>query len=173
LVSVLTIAACSATSHPSSQAPPQSSSGTPSASSALVSSPPAVATSPAAGVTHGPCPGTANLGGGSNSGGFPERQGVGDGATLWALFFTDEVTVGQQAKVVWRMTGSGGLSISATGPGGQVLTPTWGPESHTGSSWNRPGDEWGTGWDFPTAGCWTINAKRTTGTGYLVVRVGT
>ena len=104
--------------------------------------------------------------------GFPERQGVGDGATLWALFFSDAVIAGQEIKVVWRMTGRGGLSISATGPGGKVVMPEWGPESHTGSSWNRPGDEWGTGWVFPVAGCWTINATRTTATGYLVVRVG-
>lgn len=78
----------------------------------------------------------------------------------------------QEIKVVWRMTGSGDLSINATGPDGKVLKPEWGPESHGSSNWDRPGDEWGTGWVFPSAGCWTINATRTNGSGYLVLRVG-
>ena len=37
----------------------------------------------------------------------------------------------------------------ATGPGGRTLRPVWGPEPHSGSSYHRPGDEWGTGWTFP------------------------
>jgi hypothetical protein len=106
------------------------------------------------------------------SGGPRERQGGGDGATLWALFFTAEpVTAGKEIKVAWRMTGSGDLSISATGPDGTVVKPVWGPEAHGGSTWNRPGTEWGTGWIFPAGGCWTINAKRASGSGYLVLRV--
>jgi len=104
---------------------------------------------------------------------LPERQGAGDGATLWALFFPTgpEVTAGKEIKVVWRMTGSGDFTISAEGPDGAVLKPVWGPEPHGGSNWERPGDEWGTGWIFPTAGCWTVSAKRTSGSGYLVLRV--
>jgi hypothetical protein len=69
------------------------------------------------------------------------------------------------------MTGSGDLAISATGPNGTVVEPIWGPERHGGSTWERPGDEWGTGWIFPSPGCWTVNAKRTGGSGYLVMRV--
>ncbi len=82
------------------------------------------------------------------------------------------LTAGAEIKVVWRMTGSGSLSISAYGPDGMVVEPLWGPESHGGSTWNRPGEEWGTGWVFPKAGCWTIRATRASGSGYLVVRVG-
>jgi hypothetical protein len=105
---------------------------------------------------------------------MPELQGSGDGATLWALFFPTSplLTAGQEIKVAWRMTGSGDLSISATGPGGRVVKPVWGPEPHGGSNWAEPGAEWGTGWVFPTAGCWTINAKRAVGAGRLVLRVG-
>lgn len=114
-----------------------------------------------------PCPATARL----DATGTVERQGAGDGATLWALFFQGVVTAGQEIKVVWRMTGSGDFSVSATGPDGTVVRPVWGPEAHTGSNWARPGDEWGTGWVFPTAGCWTVNARRTSGSGYLVLRV--
>jgi hypothetical protein len=104
---------------------------------------------------------------------MPERQGASDDATLWALFFpaTPVLSAGQEIKVVWRMTGSGDFSIGATGPDGTTVKPTWGPEPHTGSSFHRPGDEWGTGWVFPAAGCWTVSAKRTSGSGYLVLRV--
>ncbi|MFE9202860.1 hypothetical protein [Micromonospora sp. NPDC007230] len=100
-----------------------------------------------------------------------DLQGTGDGATLWAMLFSTALRTGTEIKVVWRMTGSGDFSISATGPDGKAVKPVWGPEPHGGSNWNRPGDEWGTGWVFPTPGCWTINATRTSGTGSLVLRV--
>ncbi|MBY8870613.1 hypothetical protein K7640_02005 [Micromonospora sp. PLK6-60] len=116
------------------------------------------------------CPATARL---PEPGGSLERQGSGDGATLWALFFprTPVLSPGTEVKVAWRMTGSGDLAISATGPDGTTVAPAWGPESHGASSWQRPGQEWGTGWSFPTAGCWTITARRGDVSGALVVRV--
>jgi hypothetical protein len=174
LLSVLVLTACSATPHTASARPPHASPAAASASASpapATTSPPAPATPPAIAATHGPCPRTARLGGSSSSG-FPEQQGVGVDATLWALFFGDEVVAGQEVKVVWRMTGSGSLSISATGPDAKILQPEWGPESHGSSNWDRPGEEWGTGWVFPSPGCWTINATRTNGSGYLVLRVG-
>jgi hypothetical protein len=58
------------------------------------------------------------------------------------------------------MTGEGDLTIDATGPGGQQLAPAWGPEVHSGSNWNKPGAEWGTGFVFPTSGCWTLSLNR-------------
>ena len=111
------------------------------------------------------CPATADLGPGA------ERQGVGDGATLWALFFGPRVVAGQEIKIVWRMTGTGDVTMTAEGPGGRVLKPSWGPEAHGGSNYTRPGDEWGTGWVFPQPGCWTINATRTSGQAHLAIRV--
>jgi hypothetical protein len=141
------------------------------------SAPPTSRPSPDASTSSAPptapyaCPTTAALLEGS--GALPERQGVGDGATLWALFFPTgpSLTAGNEIKVVWRMTGSGDLSISASGPGGVVIKPRWGPEPHGGSSYERPGDEWGTGWVFPAAGCWTVNARRTVGSATLAIRV--
>jgi hypothetical protein len=121
-------------------------------------------------VTTSTCPATAQLDG---SAALPERQGAGDGATLWALFFPTQpvLTAGHGIKLVWRMTGSGDFSISATGPDGTIVKPVWGPEQHSDSTWHRPGEEWGTFWVFPTAGCWTVHATRTSGSGYLVLRV--
>jgi hypothetical protein len=124
------------------------------------------AATPAASAT---CPATADIR--ANAGGVTERQGVGQGATLWALFFAQKAVAGQEIKIAWRMTGSGDLTIAAAGPRGAAAKPSWGPEAHGGSSFQRPGDEWGTGWVFPTAGCWTVNATRAQGTAKLVIRV--
>jgi hypothetical protein len=116
------------------------------------------------------CPASATL---PPEAGLAQRRGVGSSAELNALFFQDVngIRVDTEAKIVWRMTGSGTLGIEATGPGGQRIRPIWGPEVHDGSSWEQPGDEWGTGWKFPTAGCWKFTARRAVGSGYLVVRV--
>lgn len=103
-----------------------------------------------------------------------EAHGGGPGTDLWALFFLTESPLrrGVETKIVWRMTGAGDLTMAATGPGGARTTPVWGPQAHGGSTWARPGDEWGTGWTFPAAGCWTITATRaTTGAATLVLRV--
>jgi hypothetical protein len=124
--------------------------------------------SPAAANPGATCPASAELGTG---GGLPERQGVGQGATLWALFFAPKAVAGQEIKIAWRMTGTGDLAIAAAGPHGAAAKPSWGPEVHEGSSFQRPGDEWGTGWVFPSAGCWTVNATRTQGQAQLVIRV--
>src|SRR5215467_602940 len=101
LLSVLVLTACSATSH--TALPPPASPATASASSSsagAIGSPPSPPATPAIVATHGPCPRTAKL---VASSGFPERQGIGAGATLWALFFSDELVAGQDVKVVWRM----------------------------------------------------------------------
>lgn len=126
-------------------------------------------------VAKPPCPPSADYPISSDSGNT-EAQGVGSGVTLWALFFPREgereLRASKQTKIVWRMTGTGDLRIRATGPDDVTVTPTWGPELHTGSNWSRPGTEWGTGWIFPTAGCWTVQADRDTGaTALLTLRV--
>jgi hypothetical protein len=116
------------------------------------------------------CPASAKIPAHDND--LPEMQGVGRGATLFGLFFSPQAVAGQQIKVVWRMTGDGDLSMVATGPGGRTVRPVWGPEAHSASSYHRPGDEWGTGWTFPSAGCWVIQATRkSTGSAKIAIRV--
>jgi hypothetical protein len=68
--------------------------------------------------------------------------------------------VGNQVKIAWGMKGRGRFRINAVGPTGQRLRPVWGPEKHSGGNWIHPGGEWGTGWVFPTAGCWRVHAVR-------------
>jgi hypothetical protein len=115
------------------------------------------------------CPASAEFPAYQNN--LPEMQGVGHDATLFGLFFSPRAVAGQPIKVVWRMTGDGDLAMRATGPGGRKLRPAWGSEAHSASSYHRPGDEWGTGWTFPSAGCWTIEATRRTGTATIAIRV--
>jgi hypothetical protein len=107
-----------------------------------------------------------------------ELQGVADaGNSLWALLFprgagAPGLSSGAEEKIVWRMTGSGALRIWAIGPGGVTIEPATDPIPHESSSWTRPGDEWGTTWNFPTAGCWTVRASRAGGaTGSLALPV--
>jgi hypothetical protein len=94
-----------------------------------------------------------------------ELQGTG---SLWALLFAREgempPVAGTEIKIVWKIGGTGDLTITATGPGDATTTPVWGPTGHGGSSWERPGTEYGTGWNFPRAGCWTMRASRSDGT---------
>ncbi len=92
--------------------------------------------------------------------------------TLWGLVFSRyPVPRGTEAKIVWRVTGAGDVALWATGPSGRRVGPVWGPEAHTGSTWHRPGDEWGTGWRFPEAGCWTVHLGRGPDQGAVGVRV--
>jgi hypothetical protein len=86
-------------------------------------------------------------------------RGTIHGGELWALFFGAN-TKAVSIKIVWRMTGTGDLSLVSIGPNGEIVKPDWGPEPHGGSNWLRPGDEWGAGFTFPSAGCWDLHASR-------------
>jgi hypothetical protein len=90
--------------------------------------------------------------------GFPEIQGtMKSPGELWALLFFDKVQANQEVKIVWRIMGTGGqFEIVAQHEDGTIIHPIWGPEFHDSSNWDRPGDEWGTGFNFPKPGCWTL-----------------
>lgn len=88
-------------------------------------------------------------------------------ATLWALpFGPSPFRAGQEVKIVWRMTGAGPPRFTVTGPHGPDPDALrWGPEAHGASSWDRPGDEWGTGIRFAEPGCWRVTVRRDRGAG--------
>jgi hypothetical protein len=94
--------------------------------------------------------------------GSREVRGTGPGVEFWALVFAQvPITAGREVKIVWRMTGEGRrFHLLGKHTDGTRLEPAWGPQEHTGSSWNRPGDEWGAGFFFPKPGCWQIHATR-------------
>jgi hypothetical protein len=95
-----------------------------------------------------------------------EVRGTARDATLWGLVFAPvPLPVRQEVKIVWRMTGSGALQITATHSDGTSAKRIFGPEAHTGSNWKRPGQEWGSGFIFPKAGCWNLHLGRSSGSG--------
>jgi hypothetical protein len=82
---------------------------------------------------------------------------------------------GIEDKTVWRLDGAHAFGVptfALTGPADQVGRLNWGPEEHGGSSWNRPGHEFGTGLVFPAAGCWAVRVTvdQLTGDVYVMVR---
>ncbi len=93
--------------------------------------------------------------------GFPEVRGTmkSDGE-MWALLFFDEAQAKKDEKIVWRITGTGKqFDIHAKHEDGTLIRPIW-VEYHGSSNWEHPGDEWGTGFNFPQPGCWTITVTR-------------
>jgi hypothetical protein len=161
LTVLLAVAGCAASGH---STPPASSpargSPAPVSSAAPVGSPAPVGSAPALGEAgcYPPSPLTA-----SSIGVGPQVQGTGHGAQLWGLLMFAHVgppRVGDQEKIVWRMTGSGPLTLTAVSPGGVRHRPVWGPDAHGGSNWNKPGQEWGAGYVFTTPGCWDLHADR-------------
>lgn len=106
--------------------------------------------------------------------GGPEVQGTATNAELRGLI---QSTSGvppkakSEVKIVWRMTGSGDFHIVALGPADMTVPPSQGPDAHSGSSWNRPGEEWGSVFTFPVAGCWDLHATRTNAFGDVWLKV--
>ena len=92
-----------------------------------------------------------------------EVQGTANGAELWALLIlTNPLPIRAQhtLNIEWRMTGTGNFHVIAQGPRGLQAPPVSGPAPHLGSNWERPGDEWGSTFNFPVAGCWDLHATR-------------
>ena len=77
--------------------------------------------------------------------------------TVWAVAQGQvPPEVGDTLKVVWRVTGSGPLHVTFTGPSGASKALDFGPERHLASTFRHPGAEWGTGFGFDAPGCWKI-----------------
>lgn len=109
-----------------------------------------------------------------NSSVGPEAQGTGTNAELWALIESSSgipPLAKTEVKIVWRMTGSGDFSIVAIGPSDVKVPPEQGPTEHGGSNWLRPGDEWGTVFTFPVAGCWDLHATRSNASGDIWFKI--
>ncbi|MFC5180730.1 hypothetical protein [Actinomadura harenae] len=91
--------------------------------------------------------------------GRPEVEGSGRNATLWALADQVPFKAGRDVRLTLRVTGHGGLRLSARGPGVDDLPAVSGP-SPGGIAYDRPGDEWTLVYRFPSAGCWHLRFHR-------------
>ena len=97
----------------------------------------------------------------------PARSG-----RAWAVAFGAlPATVGQDLKVVWRVTGKGPLRVTFRDPSGDPRALEFGPDEHSGSSFVHPGREWGTGFSFDAPGCWTVHVRRTGTVATVGIRV--
>jgi hypothetical protein len=104
-------------------------------------------------------PSTFGVGGAKN-----QIQGTSGDASLWGLALGPghvPPRTGDELKIVWRMTGTSPLRVTLSASDGSVQPLVFGPEPQNGSSFDRPGDEWGTGFRFDMAGCWHIRLART------------
>ena len=93
-----------------------------------------------------------------------EIHGTGTNLTVWIKLFPQyppTIKVGDQAKIVWRITGTGSLVMFARDPNGLVVQPDRPPFAQTGgSSWAAPGDQWGSSFTFTVGGCWDLHVVR-------------
>lgn len=96
------------------------------------------------------------------AGPFLEVRGTPTRGQLWGLMFVEDmpIRVGDEVKIVWRMTGQGDFRMTVTAPDGTRQPPIFGPEPHPKSNYRRPGEEWGVGYHFTKPGCWTLHAAR-------------
>ena len=101
------------------------------------------------------------------------RGTANSGTQIWALIIGPfpPLRAGTQMKVIVRITGMGDAVFYADGPSGAQIRPDFPPQAHGGSSWDRPGDEWGTEFTFPSAGCWNMRVVRSTGRGSIPLTV--
>jgi hypothetical protein len=110
-----------------------------------------------------------------------EARGAATKGDLWALLFVGTLAeprqavlqgvIGKPTKIVWRMLGSGDAAFTTVAPDGTRGFPAE-VSRHGGSTWNRPGDEWGSIFVFNQPGCWQIHAQRADNEGdlWLLVR---
>jgi hypothetical protein len=77
----------------------------------------------------------------------------------------------EDVKIVWRITGTGGLYLNAIDPHGRRHKLQWGPDLHSGSNYQRPGQEWGAGYRFTEPGCWRLHARRGTASADVWLRI--
>lgn len=90
-----------------------------------------------------------------------------DGTTLYGLVQAEPyplVASTDIKKFVWRIGGSGDLTVTVSKPDGTTTSLAWGPEYHSSSNYDRPGDEYGTGVVADQSGCWHLSFHRS-GTG--------
>jgi hypothetical protein len=104
----------------------------------------------------------------------PEVSARGQDAQLHGLVFARGLPLRaseKDLKIVWRMTGSGPLTLAAYDARGRKVALAWGPEEHGGSTYHRPGDEWGSGYRFAAPGCYRLTARRTVGRAEVWLRI--
>jgi hypothetical protein len=99
----------------------------------------------------------------ANSHGLEIESSAADGMTLYGLIQADPYPLVASAdvkKIVWRASGTGEVAVTVGSPDGATRPLTWGPEYHSDSNYDRPGDEYGSGLVTEQPGCWHVRFSR-------------
>lgn len=91
----------------------------------------------------------------------PDVQGIGTNVSVGAMIESKTglpILAKHDVKIIWDMVGTGPFYVFGLGPRGIRLLPLQGPLVHVAA--NGTGDEWGTLFNFPVAGCWDLHAMR-------------
>ena len=91
-----------------------------------------------------------------------ETRGTSTNGSIYGLVMAQRLPIraGDEVKIVWRITGAGALRATLAAPDGSDVALAWGPHRHDGSTYTRPGAEWGIGYVFGQAGCWHLAFAR-------------
>jgi hypothetical protein len=106
------------------------------------------------------------------SGGLVEGQPQGEGLEAWVLLWkAPPWPVDAEIKLVVSLTGAGEFTAAAVGPDGLELDPSWGPNHHSDSNFDRPGEEWGLAFAPSVPGCWELVVGRGNGSARFQIDV--
>lgn len=94
-----------------------------------------------------------------------------EGGEVHALGLEPPFARGAEVKIVWRVTGTGDVDLAAISPSGERVLPIKGPLYHSTSTFDRPGDEWGSVFVFEELGCWELRIERGGVVGHVAVLV--
>ncbi len=93
-------------------------------------------------------------------GGVEVRGAAAAGSVLWALVSGPvPVPSGSEVTILWSMSGSPKLRLTAVGSDGSHVQPSV-LLLDAGAVWDRSGIPWTSTFTFPLAGCWRIVAQR-------------
>ena len=70
------------------------------------------------------------------------------------------VAADTELKIAYSATGERAVHLTGHGPSGQTLQPLWNDQVFAASTSIPDSQDFHSGWNFPTAGCWTVTLQR-------------
>ena len=67
---------------------------------------------------------------------------------------------GTELKIAYSATGDGLVTLRGHGPPGQTIDALWNSRVHAASTAIPDSDDFHSGWNFPTTGCWNVTIQR-------------
>ena len=70
------------------------------------------------------------------------------------------VAADTELKIAYSATGDEAVQLTGHGPSGQTLQPLWNKHVFAASTSIPDSQDFHSGWNFPTEGCWTVTLQR-------------